>query len=60
MVNFRRRDIGHKDPNGFFLHFLGRLKDMIITGGENVYSAEVEGIIFNHPAVPRRSSVRHS
>ena len=28
-----------------------RIKDMIITGGENVYSAEVENAIYQHPAV---------
>ena len=30
---------------------LDRLKDMIVTGGENVYSGEVEAVIFSHPAV---------
>ncbi len=28
-----------------------RIKDMVITGGENVYPAEVEGVLFDHPAV---------
>jgi acyl-CoA synthetase (AMP-forming)/AMP-acid ligase II len=47
---FRTGDIGYQDSNGYF-YILDRLKDMIVTGGENVYSGEVEGIIFNHPAV---------
>jgi long-chain acyl-CoA synthetase len=47
---FRTGDIGHQDSNGF-LFILDRSKDMIVTGGENVYSGEVEAIIFDHPAV---------
>jgi acyl-CoA synthetase (AMP-forming)/AMP-acid ligase II len=47
---FRTGDIGYQDSNGYF-YILDRLKDMIVTGGENVYAGEVEGVIFNHPAV---------
>ena len=47
---FRTGDIGYQDSNGYF-YILDRLKDMIVTGGENVYSGEVEGVIFKHPAV---------
>jgi long-chain acyl-CoA synthetase len=47
---FRTGDIGYQDSNGYF-YILDRLKDMIVTGGENVYSGEVEAVIFNHPAV---------
>ncbi len=47
---FRTGDIGYQDSNGYF-YILDRLKDMIVTGGENVYSGEVERVIFNHPAV---------
>ena len=47
---FRTGDIGYLDSNGYF-YILDRLKDMIVTGGENVYSGEVEGVILNHPAV---------
>ena len=43
-------DIGFIDAEGY-LHVTDRKKDMIITGGFNVYSAEVEGIINSHPAV---------
>jgi len=39
-------DIGYLDPNGF-LYLMDRKKDMIITGGFNVYSAEVENFINN-------------
>jgi acyl-CoA synthetase (AMP-forming)/AMP-acid ligase II len=43
-------DAGYLDADGF-LHVVDRLKDMIITGGENVYSAEVENALSRHPAV---------
>lgn len=43
-------DIGFLDEDGF-LFIVDRLKDMIVTGGENVYSSEVEHAIFQHPAV---------
>jgi long-chain acyl-CoA synthetase len=47
---FRTGDIGYQDQNGYF-YILDRLKDMIVTGGENVYSGEVEAVIYEHPAV---------
>jgi len=47
---FRTGDIGYQDSHGYF-YILDRLKDMIVTGGENVYSGEVEAIIYAHPAV---------
>lgn len=47
---FRTGDIGHRDADGYF-YILDRLKDMIVTGGENVYSGEVEAVIYSHPAV---------
>src|SRR5205807_1757034 len=47
---FRTGDIGYQDANGYF-YILDRLKDMIVTGGENVYSGEVEALIYTHPAV---------
>ncbi len=47
---FRTGDIGYQDAEGYF-YLLDRLKDMIVTGGENVYSAEVEAVIYQHPAV---------
>jgi long-chain acyl-CoA synthetase len=47
---FRTGDIGYQDGAGY-VYTLDRLKDMIVTGGENVYSGEVEAVIFSHPAV---------
>jgi long-chain acyl-CoA synthetase len=47
---FRTGDIGSQDADGYFYIF-DRLKDMIVTGGENVYSGEVEAVIYTHPAV---------
>jgi long-chain acyl-CoA synthetase len=43
-------DAGTMDEDGF-LYVADRLKDMIVTGGENVYSIEVERVLFMHPAV---------
>ena len=46
----RSGDIGRVDADGFF-YVEDRLKDMILRGGENVYCAEVEAAIYEHPAV---------
>ncbi len=43
-------DLARQDPEGCFW-IVGRLKDLIISGGENVYPAEVEGVLLSHPAV---------
>ena len=43
-------DGGRMDDNGY-VYIVDRIKDMIITGGENVYSAEVENALASHPAV---------
>ncbi len=43
-------DEGHMDENGY-IYVVDRVKDMIVTGGENVYSTEVENAISTHPAV---------
>ena len=48
--SFRTGDIGYQDSEGYF-YILDRAKDMIVTGGENVYSGEVEAAIYEHPAV---------
>jgi acyl-CoA synthetase (AMP-forming)/AMP-acid ligase II len=47
---FRTGDIGRVDDGGY-IFVEDRLKDMIITGGENVYSIEVERVLAEHPAI---------
>jgi long-chain acyl-CoA synthetase len=47
---FRSGDVGIMDPHGY-LFIADRIKDMIITGGENVYPREVEEILYTHPDV---------
>ena len=47
---FRSGDVGVLDEKGY-LYIVDRLKDMIITGGENVYSLEVEDVLYTHPDV---------
>jgi long-chain acyl-CoA synthetase len=47
---FHTGDVGRVDEEGY-LYLLDRKKDMIITGGENVYSSEVEAVIYQHPKV---------
>ena len=47
---FRSGDAGYLDADGYlFIH--DRVKDMIISGGENIYPAEVENALFSHPGV---------
>jgi long-chain acyl-CoA synthetase len=46
----RTGDAGYLDEDGY-LYIHDRVKDMIISGAENIYPAEVEGAIFGHPAV---------
>lgn len=47
---YRSGDGGYMDENGY-IYIVDRFKDMIVTGGENVYSAEVETVLTAHPAV---------
>ncbi|MGA2522065.1 MAG: AMP-binding protein [Acidimicrobiales bacterium] len=47
---YRTGDIGYLDERGF-LHLTDRVNDMIVTGGENVYSTEVENALATHPSV---------
>lgn len=43
-------DAGYMEADGY-IYLVDRTKDMIVTGGENVYSVEVEAAIYEHPAV---------
>lgn len=43
-------DLATRDEEGYYT-IVGRLKDMIISGGENVYPAEIESVLYRHPAV---------
>jgi fatty-acyl-CoA synthase len=43
-------DLGVKDKNGYF-HVTGRIKDMIIRGGENVYPKEIEDFLYTMPGI---------
>ncbi len=43
-------DAGYVDEEGFF-YIRDRVKDMIVSGGENIYPAEVENALFGHPAI---------
>jgi len=47
---FRTGDAGYVDDEGF-LYLHDRVKDMIVSGGENVYPAEVENVLAKHPGV---------
>ena len=53
---FRSGDLGVFDDEGF-LSLVDRKKDMVITGGENVYSSEVEDVLFAHPGVAEAAIV---
>ncbi len=46
----RTGDMAREDEDGF-LYIVDRIKDMVLRGGENIYCAEVESAIFDHPAV---------
>jgi fatty-acyl-CoA synthase len=43
-------DIGRRDEDGYY-YIVDRIKDMYISGGENVYPAEVEKVLVSHPAI---------
>jgi steroid-24-oyl-CoA synthetase len=47
---FHTGDLGYVDGDGL-VYVVDRLKDLVIRGGENVYCAEVEAVLFEHPAV---------
>jgi len=43
-------DLGYRDEE-FYIYLVDRAKDMIVSGGENIYSTEVEAVLGSHPAV---------
>lgn len=47
---FHTGDVGYLDADGF-LFIADRVKDMVISGGENIYPAEVESALYEHPAI---------
>ncbi len=47
---FHTGDVARYDPEGYF-YIVDRKKDMFISGGENVYPAEIEKVLYMHPAV---------
>jgi long-chain acyl-CoA synthetase len=47
---YRSGDVGRFDPDGY-LYIVDRIKDLIITGGENVYPREVEEVLYTRPEV---------
>ena len=47
---FRSGDAGYLDADGY-LYMYDRMKDMIVSGGENIYPAEVENVLMSHPRV---------
>lgn len=47
---FHTGDMARRDRDGFY-SIVGRFKDMIISGGENIYAAEVEAAVLEHPEV---------
>lgn len=53
---FHTEDVGYRDDDGY-LYIVDRLKDMIISGGENIASLEVERVLYQHPAVAETAVV---
>ncbi|MDB5871658.1 MAG: Perillic acid-CoA ligase GeoC [Ramlibacter sp.] len=54
---YRTGDAGYRDKSDGLLYIVDRVKDMIVTGGENVYSAEVEQALAKHPAVAMSAAI---
>lgn len=47
---FHTGDAGYRDADGYY-YIHDRVKDMIVSGGENIYPAEVENALYGHPAI---------
>ena len=47
---YRSGDVARRDAEGLY-YIVDRVKDMIVSGGENIYSAEIENVLSTHPAV---------
>ena len=56
---FSAGDMGYRDEDGYY-YLVDRKKNMIITGGENVYPNEVENVVGAHQAVKRRGRHRRA
>ena len=55
---FHSGDVGYVDADGF-VYVVDRIKDVVIRGGENVYCAEVEAVLFEHPDLADVAVVGH-
>lgn len=53
---YRTGDAGYRDDRGY-LFLVDRVKDMIVSGGENIYPAEIERVLQEHPAVAEVSVI---
>jgi acyl-CoA synthetase (AMP-forming)/AMP-acid ligase II len=53
---FHTGDVGRVDEDGY-LYVVDRLKDVIIRGGENIYAAEIEAVLYEHPEVSEAAIV---
>ncbi len=49
-------DLGVRLPNGYY-RITGRIKDLVIRGGENIYPREIEEFLFTHPAIEQAAVV---
>ena len=49
-------DVAIRLPNGYY-KITGRIKDMVIRGGENIYPREIEEFLFTHPAIEQAAVV---
>ena len=52
----RTGDLGHRDDDGFFF-VTGRIKELIIKGGENIAPREIDDVLIGHPAVREAAAV---